>query len=69
MAGKYIRKTRDYFAVEQYTGPQCGWEEVTAEDERREARDRVREYRENQPEYPVRWRRRREKIQTEETTT
>lgn len=64
----YVRKTRDYFAVEQYTGKDYGWEEVCAEDSRSEARARVKEYRINQPEYPVRWRLRREKINDKEPT-
>jgi hypothetical protein len=31
-----------------------GWEDVTAEDERKEALARLREYRENEPQYPHR---------------
>lgn len=58
----YIRKTRDYWSIQQYTGREYGWEEVTAEDTWREARARLKEYRENQPEYPVRARRKRERI-------
>lgn len=42
------------WVVQQYTGKQYGWEDVTAEDTIPEARLRAREYRENQPEYPVR---------------
>jgi hypothetical protein len=62
----YVRKTRDYFAIEQYTGAEYGWEEVCAEEHRRAAVATVRDYRANQPEYPVRWRRRREKLNTTE---
>ena len=47
----YQRKTRDEYQIHQRTA--CGWEEVCAEDSFREARERRREYRENQPEYPV----------------
>jgi len=59
----YIRKTRDYWSIQQWTGAQYGWEEVCAEDGWRAARQTLREYRENQPEYPVRARRKREKIE------
>lgn len=69
MPRKYVRKTRTYFAIQQYTGREHGWEEVCAEEQLSEARNRVREYRENQPEYPARWRRRRENIETEEAKT
>lgn len=53
------RKTRDEWAVEQNFGYGHGWETVTTEDSYLEAKQRVREYRENQPEYPVRLRMRR----------
>ena len=56
----YIRKTRDYWDIEQNCG--YGWEVVTAEDTWREAREQLKCYRENQPEYPVRARRKRERI-------
>jgi len=38
--------------VQGYYG--CGWEDVTAETDPREARARLREYRDNEPEYPHR---------------
>lgn len=47
----YKRKTQDEYQIHQHTGQ--GWEEVTAETTRREARERLKEYRTNQPEYPV----------------
>lgn len=56
----YTRKTVDVFDIEQYTGRQYGWEVVTSEENRREARERIKEYRANQPEYPVRIRKHRE---------
>jgi hypothetical protein len=59
----YTRKTRDYWSVQQYTGGQYGWEEVCAEDKWLEAKMRLREYRENQSEYPVRVRLKRERIE------
>lgn len=61
----YIRKTRDVWDVQQYTGPEYGWEDVCTEPSWLQARDRVREYRENQPEYPVRAKHRRERIEEE----
>jgi len=48
----YVRKTRDEWEIQQRT--ECGWETVCTEESYTEAKARVREYRENQPEYPVR---------------
>jgi hypothetical protein len=42
----YYRKTRDEFQIHQWWGQ---WEEVCAEDTRREAMARLKEYRANQP--------------------
>ena len=50
----YKRKTTDEFEVQQLT--RYGWELVTAETTAREARQRVREYRANDPGVAVRWR-------------
>lgn len=58
----YQRKTRDYWSIEQYTDSAYGWEEVCAAETWKEAKQTLQEYRENQPEYPVRGMRRREKI-------
>lgn len=43
----YVRKTRDEFEVQGYYAG--GWECVTTEDTRKEARARLKEYRENEP--------------------
>lgn len=59
----YIRKTRDVFIVEGYFSDEYKWEEVTAEDSRKEIRKRLKEYRENDPQHNYRWRVRREKIE------
>jgi hypothetical protein len=48
----YTRKTEDEYQIHGNYG--YGWEEVCAEDNRKDAILRLREYRENQPEYPVR---------------
>lgn len=48
----YIRTTRDEYDVEGHYG--YGWEVVTCEDTRTEARARLREYRENEPGTPFR---------------
>ena len=48
----YKRKTRDEFQIHGYYGPQYGFEEVTAEDTYKEARARLKEYRENEPGVP-----------------
>jgi hypothetical protein len=41
------------YVVQQHTGSH-GWEDVTCESDPKEARARLREYRDNQPEYPAR---------------
>ena len=43
----YTRKTTDEYDVEQLT--RYGWEVVTCEENRKEAKVRLHEYRENQP--------------------
>ncbi len=48
----YVRKTRDEYEVEGNYG--YGWEAVTCEDTRSEARARLREYRANDPGTPYR---------------
>jgi hypothetical protein len=48
------RKTTDLWVVQQYTGAQYGWEDVSAADNRKEAQEDRKAYAENQPEYPVR---------------
>ncbi len=50
----YIRKTRDEYEVQGNYGYGRGFECVTTEDTRREARARLREYRENEPGVPFR---------------
>jgi hypothetical protein len=44
----YKRKTEDEYQVHGYY-PTSGWEEVTCETTRSEARARLREYRDNEP--------------------
>lgn len=48
----YQRKTRDEYEVQGDYGH--GWEAVTTEDDRSEARARLREYRDNEPGIPFR---------------
>ena len=48
----YQRKTRDEWQIHQLTA--YGWEEVSAYDTRTEAKADLKEYRENQPEFPAR---------------
>ncbi len=43
----YVRKTRDEYDIEGWYG--SGWEVVTCEETRKEARARLAEYRENEP--------------------
>lgn len=59
---RYVRKTRDRFDVEVNYGYGHGYECVTSETTRGEARARLREYRENEPGFPMRMRKRRERI-------
>lgn len=56
----YQHKTRDYWDIEQQT-PE-GWEVVTSEVTCRDTKRALRDYRENQPEYPVRSVKHRERI-------
>ena len=46
-----------YWAVQTHTGPQYGWETVSAATGYREAKGDLKSYRENQPEYAhrVKW--------------
>jgi hypothetical protein len=62
MASTYQCKTRDVYEVQQYTGPGYGWECVTAEETSGEAVKRLREYRREQPQYPARLVKTRERI-------
>lgn len=59
----YKRKTKDYWEVQGNYGPAHGWEMVTCEDSYSEARQRLREYRENEPQYSFRLRTKRERIE------
>ena len=59
----YIRKTRDVWDIEQNFGYGYGWEVVTSEETRKDAQRARQEYRDNQPEYPVRIIKRRERIE------
>lgn len=58
----YQRKTRDEFRLFVNYGFGHGWEHEITEDSREEIRARVREYRDNCPEYPVKWRKVRVRI-------
>lgn len=60
--GTYVRKTRDLFTVQSYTGSRYGWEDETTETTRAEARKRLMEYRENAPSMDYRIRKTRERI-------
>lgn len=47
----YTRKTKDVYVLQGNYG--CGWESVLEEDKRKDAMERLKEYRENQPQYPL----------------
>lgn len=50
----YKRKTRDEYQIQGYYDPRTGWEEVTAEDTRKAAKEQLKCYRENEPGTPHR---------------
>lgn len=58
---KHIRKTEDIYNIMGNYGQ--GWEVVTAETDRKEARARLKEYNENEPQYPHKIIKKREKIE------
>jgi len=55
----YQRKTKDEYRLFVNYGYGDGWEHEISEDSHREIMRRAREYRENCPEYPVKWSRHR----------
>ena len=55
----YVRKTVDAWVLEGNYG--CGWEYLLTEYTKKEGMERLREYRENQPQYPVRLIKKRER--------
>ena len=59
---KRAPKTKIIYVVQGNYGYGQGWEDVTAEETSKEARDRIREYRENERGVPFRLIRRRERI-------
>lgn len=48
----YQKKTEDLYIVQQYTGK--SWEDVSCSENRKEAKEDLKAYRENQPTYAVR---------------
>jgi len=62
----YQRKTHDLFDIEGVYS--YGWECVTCEETRTEARARLKEYRENEPGITFRIRKYRERIETAPAT-
>lgn len=55
----YVRKTEDQYTVQGFYGSAYGWEDVDTLPNRREARESIKVYRENMPEYRYRIVRRR----------
>lgn len=49
---KYVRKTHDEWHTQGWYG--CGWETVTIDDNRADARQMLRDYNENEPGIPHR---------------
>ena len=56
------RKTRDEYTILANYGYGHGWEEETAENTIREARQRLKEYRQNAPEYAYKIKKKRVRI-------
>lgn len=60
------RKTRDEYQIHQFVGKgNGGWEVVCCEDTWSNAKQRLKEYRENMPEYPVKLAKKRVKKEIE----
>lgn len=59
MKPKRVNKWRTEHIVQGYYSSSYGWEDETSEDTRKEALQRLREYRANMPQYPHRLIRRR----------
>lgn len=56
------RKTRDEWTIQGNYGYGHGWEDLCSEDNRKEARERLKEYRDNEPGTPHRIEKRRVRI-------
>lgn len=59
----YQRKTRDEWQLWANYGHGHGWEHEISEDSYKEARERLKEYRENAPQYAYRLKRARVRIE------
>ena len=57
----YNRKIKDIWEIQGYYGQEYGWECVTTEETRQEARQRLKEYHDNER-YPFRLVKKRERI-------
>jgi hypothetical protein len=58
----YVRKTTDVFEIQGDYGYGHGYETVTSEENRKDAKARLKEYQENEPCVPFRLIKKREKI-------
>lgn len=67
MPYNYVRKTRDVFDIEGFYAQ--GWEPVTAADTRKEARELLATYRENEPKIAFRIVKTRERIELPDAGT
>jgi hypothetical protein len=47
----YQRKTSDEFRVQGYYGSQYGWEDLTTHDNRKDAKEELKVYNANEPQY------------------
>jgi hypothetical protein len=59
----YKRLTEDEYTVQGNYNSGDGWEDLTSEATRKEAKERLKEYRENEPQYSHRLIKRRVKVQ------
>jgi hypothetical protein len=62
----YIRKTRDVYEVQGMYNDGFGWSVETTEDTYQEAREQIKCYRENCPQYEFRIVKKRERLEGEE---
>lgn len=62
MPKRYVRKTRDEWEIQSWTGRQSGWELESTYDDRKEAREDLKRYRAESP-YPCRLVKRRVRVE------
>jgi hypothetical protein len=54
MAKTYVRKTKDEYTLQQYTGAQYGWEDIDCSDSKKEMQESKKIYQTEAPQYRYR---------------